>query len=129
MLCPYEEAEPQFIQASAFGPLPGWPNPALYLWGLGRRPLFGITQDPRLRMGSSCSPKGRQSFPHPSLSHCASFLCPGLTGCAIPPSAASGFCSQGEKGLGMSEGLWVCSLLFLQGSKAGNSYMRSIQEM
>lgn len=75
--------------------------------------------------------RGGRVFPLPlsALVRLSCALAP--TGCAVPPSAAEGVCSPGGEGLGKREGLWSVPRhqpLFLQGSQAVDSYMRSIQE-
>ena len=70
----------------------------------GRRPHFVILQAPRSRMGSCCSPKGKESFTHPSPRHSVPSCALELTGSAVPPST-QGFASWTE-GSGSASGLF-----------------------
>ena len=75
--------------------------------------------------------RGGRVFPLPlsALVRLSCALAP--AGCAVPPSAAEGVGSPGGEGLGKREGLRSVPRrqpLFLQGSQAVDSYMRSIQE-
>lgn len=99
---------------------------------IGRRPLFGIVQNPRPRIISCCSPQGKESFNHPSPSHSVSILCPGADRLCCPALSSLRLCFSGER-------VWESGrcfrpvqlqpLLILQGPKAVASYSRRTWEM